>query len=115
VSEENTTVSETDVIAIKNKEKRSSGSTKKRVKKQKKGSTGLLNDEPLYIENNTLEDMSARNKNFYEKTFKKTFTLMMKEEKKHLSELIDSEYYPKETKEPITDVDLIKNHLNLIT
>jgi hypothetical protein len=113
VSGESKIVNEADAIAIKNKEKRSPGSAKKQVKKR--GNTGILNDEPLYTENSTLEDMGARNKNFYEKTTKKAFTLIMKEEKTHLNELIDAEYYPEEAREPASDLDLMKNHLNLIT
>jgi phage head maturation protease len=88
----------------------------KKERKPKKGSIQLLNDIPIYTENTNVEDMTKNNKIFYEKISRKAFTTVLKEEKEHLKELVETEYYPdKETGAVVSDVDLIKNHLNLVS
>jgi hypothetical protein len=70
--------------------------------------------DPLYTKNISVDDMDTNNKNFYEKITKKAFVTAFKEEKTYLNELVESTYYPEEQTEKISDLDMMKERLNLI-
>jgi hypothetical protein len=88
----------------------------KQVKKiNKHASIKLLEDRPIYTENTSLDDMKNSNNNFYEKMSKRAFNVAFREEKENLNELINTEYHPEEEKEESSELDLMKDHLNLVS
>jgi hypothetical protein len=77
--------------------------------------TSILSSiNPLYSEDNNLDDMFKNNRNFYEEVSKKAFVTAFKEEEDRLNELVNATYHPTEKEEELTDFQLMKNHLNLI-
>jgi hypothetical protein len=103
------------VKASSKRVKKTSSPPSKKQNQKPRDSVELLHDKPLYTDNISIEDMDKNNKSFYERTSKKAFNTALKEEKIHLNELVDAEYYPEEEEEVFSDVDLMKNHLNLIS
>jgi hypothetical protein len=75
---------------------------------------GILNQDPLYDEDNNIEDMSNRNKDFYEKTSKKVFKTLLKEEQDTLDGLVSATYYPEYKEEEPDNLTLVRDHLNLV-
>jgi hypothetical protein len=75
---------------------------------------GILNQDPLYDETNNIEDMSKRNKDFYEKTSKKVFKTLLKEEQETLTGLVSATYYPEYKEEEPDNLTLVRDHLNLV-
>jgi flagellar motor switch protein FliG len=74
----------------------------------------ILNQSPIYSENNNIDEMAERNKGFYEETSKKIFNSIHKEEQKKLDELLNTKYYPEERTEEVDNLTLVKTNLNLI-
>jgi hypothetical protein len=74
----------------------------------------ILKEEPIYLDDNSIDDMCDRNKDFYEKTSQKIFKTVMKEEQEKLNELLEATYYPDKKEEEISDIVLLKEYLNFI-
>jgi hypothetical protein len=74
----------------------------------------ILDQTPIYSEENSIEDLSKRNKDFYERTSRKVFKTVFKEEQLKLNELAETTYYPENKEEEIDNLTLVKIHLNLI-
>jgi hypothetical protein len=84
-------------------------------KEDKSSVTSILSSmNPLYDENNNLEDMLKNNRTFYEEMSKKAFVTAFKEEEDRLDELVNAAYYPEEKEEELSDFQLMKKNLNLI-
>jgi hypothetical protein len=83
-------------------------------KKARKRNDELLKDPPLYTDKADINIMKESNKTFYEKTTKKAFITAFKEEQERLNELVATEYYPSEKKKEVSDIELIKNYLNIV-
>jgi hypothetical protein len=86
------------------------------IDKEKSSAAGILPSAyPLYTEDSSIDDMNKNNHNFYEEISRKAFETAFKEEEDRLNKLVKTTYHPKEKEEELSDFQLMKKRLNLIT